>query len=161
MKGRRQSQILDLIDHEPVASQETLLLKLQDRGIKATQATISRDLKQLGLVKRAGDGAYARPGAERTTGAADHLKRSLASLMRSLERVDALVVVKTDRGQAQGLAEWIDRAQLAEIAGTLGGDDTILLVCRGSAAAESIERLFNSFVSGGTTAAGHARKNVS
>jgi len=161
MKARRQSQILDLIDHEPVASQEALLLKLQDRGIKATQATISRDLKQLGLVKRAGDGAYARPGAERTTGAADHLKRSLASLMRSLERVDSLLVVKTDRGQAQGLAEWIDRAQLAEIAGTLGGDDTILLVCRGAAAAESIERLFNSFASGGTTAAGHARKNVS
>ena len=161
MKARRQSQILDLIDHEPVASQEALLLKLQDRGIKATQATISRDLKQLGLVKRAGDGAYARPGAERTTGAADHLKRSLASLMRSLERVDALVVVKTDRGQAQGLAEWIDRAQLAEIAGTLGGDDTILLVCRGATAAESIERLFNSFASGGTTAAGHARKTAS
>ena len=161
MKARRQSQILDVIDHEPVASQEALLQKLQDRGIKATQATISRDLKQLGLVKRAGDGAYARPGAERTTGAADHLKRSLASLMRSLERVDSLLVVKTDRGQAQGLAEWIDRAQLAEIAGTLGGDDTILLVCRGAAAAESIERLFNSFASGGTTAAGHARKNVS
>jgi transcriptional regulator of arginine metabolism len=161
MKARRQSQILDLIDHEPVASQEALLLKLQDRGIRATQATISRDLKQLGLVKRAGDGAYARPGAERTTGAADHLKRSLASLMRSLERVDTLVVVKTDRGQAQGLAEWIDRAQLAEIAGTLGGDDTILLVCRGTSAAESIERLFNSFASGGTTAAGRARKNVS
>jgi transcriptional regulator of arginine metabolism len=161
MKARRQSQILDVIDHEPVASQETLLQKLQARGIKTTQATISRDLKQLGLVKRAGDGAYARPGVERTTGAADHLKRSLASLMRSLERVDTLLVVKTDRGQAQGLAEWIDRAQLAEIAGTLGGDDTILLVCRGAAAAESIERLFNSFASGGTTAAGHARKSLS
>ena len=161
MKARRQSQILDVIDHEPVASQEALLQKLQDRGIKATQATISRDLKQLGLVKRAGDGAYARPGLERTTGAADHLKRSLASLMRSLERVDTLLVVKTDRGQAQGLAEWIDRAQLGEIAGTLGGDDTILLVCRSAAAAETIERLFNSFASGGTTAAGHARKSVS
>ena len=161
MKARRQSQILDVIDHEPVASQEALLQKLQNRGIKATQATISRDLKQLGLVKRAGDGAYARPGLERTTGAADHLKRSLASLMRSLERVDTLLVVKTDRGQAQGLAEWIDRAQLAEIAGTLGGDDTILLVCRGAAEAESVERLFNSFASGGTTAAGHARKSVS
>jgi len=161
MKARRQSQILDVIDHEPVASQEALLQKLLDRGIKATQATISRDLKQLGLVKRAGDGAYSRAGLERTTGAADHLKRSLASLMRSLERVDTLLVVKTDRGQAQGLAEWIDRAQLAEIAGTLGGDDTILLVCRSAAAAETIERLFNSFASGGTTAAGHARKSVS
>jgi transcriptional regulator of arginine metabolism len=161
MKARRQSQILDVIDHEPVASQEALLQKLEGRGIKATQATISRDLKQLGLVKRSGDGAYARPGVERTTGAADHLKRSITSLMRSLERVDTLLVVKTDRGQAQGLAEWIDRAQLAEIAGTLGGDDTILLVCRSGAAAESIERLFNSFASGGTTAAGHARKSVS
>jgi transcriptional regulator of arginine metabolism len=65
MKARRQSQILDVIDHEPVASQEALLQKLQDRGIKATQATISRDLKQLGLVKRAGDGAIrARPRAD-------------------------------------------------------------------------------------------------
>jgi transcriptional regulator of arginine metabolism len=161
MKARRQSQILDVIDHEPVASQDALLHKLEARGIKATQATISRDLKQLGLVKRAGDGAYARPGLERTTGAADHLKRSLASLMRSLERVDALLVVKTDRGQAQGLAEWIDRAQLAEIAGTLGGDDTILLVCRGPAAAETIEGLFNSFASGGTTAVVPARAKVS
>ena len=157
MKARRQSQILDLIDHEPVASQEALLLKLQDRGIKATQATISRDLKQLGLVKRAGDGAYARPGAERTTGAADHLKRSLTSLMRSLERVDALVVVKTDRGQAQGLAEWIDRAQLAEIAGTLGGDDTILLVCRGVAAASTIEQTFNALAHGNVAGRGNER----
>ena len=148
MKARRQSQILDVIDHEPVASQEALLQKLQDRGIKATQATISRDLKQLGLVKRAGDGAYARPGLERTTGAADHLKRSLASLMRSLERVDTLLVVKTDRGQAQGLAEWIDRAQLAEIAGTIGGDDTILLICRGTAAAEALERRLSSMAKG-------------
>ena len=163
MKARRQSQILDVIDHEAVASQESLLQKLEGRGIKATQATISRDLKQLGLVKRAGDGAYARPGAERTTGAADHLKRSVAGLMRSLERVDALVVVKTDRGQAQGLAEWIDRAQLAEIAGTLGGDDTILLVCRGAAAAEAVELLFNSFVSAAASAAAtrRSRKDLS
>ena len=50
------------------------------------------------------------------------------------------MVVRTDRGQAQGLAEWIDRAQLPEVAGTIGGDDTILLVCRGAeAAAETLE----------------------
>ena len=159
MKARRQAQILDVIDHEAVASQEALLQRLDGRGIKATQATISRDLKELGLVKRAGDGAYARPGAERTAGAADHLKRSLATLMRSLERVESLVVVKTDRGQAQGLAEWIDRAQLPEIAGTLGGDDTILLVCRGVAAAESVERDFNALASG--AAVSPQRKKIS
>ena len=64
--------------------------------------------------------------------------------MRSLERVDALLVVRTDRGQAQGLAEWIDRAQLPEVAGTIGGDDTILLVCRGAARGrDASKRLFN------------------
>ena len=151
MKSWRQSQILDVIDHVAVASQEALRAKLKERGIDATQATISRDLKQLGLVKRAGDGAYVRPGAERTGGISEQLRRAVASLMRGLERVDSLVVVRTDRGQAQGLAEWIDRAQFQEVAGTLGGDDTILLVCRGAAAAESIEALLTSMARGAKT----------
>ncbi len=62
--------------------------------------------------------------------------------------MDPLIVVRTDRGQAQGLAEWIDRAQLPEVAGTIGGDDTILLVCRGAAAAETLEKKFNSMLKG-------------
>ena len=148
MKSWRQSQILDVIDHDAIASQESLRAKLKERGIDATQATISRDLKELGLVKRAGDGAYVRPGAERSSAVSEHLKRAVTSLMRGLERVDALLVVRTDRGQAQGLAEWIDRAQLQEVAGTLGGDDTILLVCRGASAAESVERMLTSMAKG-------------
>src|SRR6188768_3402833 len=139
MKSWRQSQILDVIDHDAVASQEELRQHLHNRGIEATQATISRDLKELGLVKRAGDGAYVRPGAERSQAGDLQLRRSVATLMRGLERVDSMLVIRTDRGQAQGLAEWIDRAQLAEVAGTIGGDDTILLVCRGTAAAEAVE----------------------
>ena len=139
MKSWRQSQILDVIDHEPIVSQEMLRQRLQDRGIEATQATLSRDLKQIGLVKRAGDGAYVRPGAERggpATG--EQLRRAVASLLRGCERVDPLIVLRTDRGQAQGLAEWIDRAQMVEVAGTVAGDDTILLVCRGAAAAANV-----------------------
>ena len=132
--------MLEVIDGGAVTSQETLLQALRESGVTATQATISRDLKDLGLVKRTGDGAYARPGAERSDVARENLKRALASLLRSLERVDAMLVVRTDRGQAQGLAEWIDRAQLKEVAGTLAGDDTILLICRGAAAAEAAER---------------------
>jgi transcriptional regulator of arginine metabolism len=140
MKQWRQAQILDVIDHEPVPSQEVLRQRLQQRGIDATQATISRDLKEIGLVKRAGDGAYVRPGGERPQAAAgDQLRRAVASLLRGYERVDPLLVLRTDRGQAQGLAEWIDRAQLAEVAGTIAGDDTILLVCRSAAAAEAVE----------------------
>ncbi len=149
MKSWRQAQILDVIDQEPVASQEALRQKLQARGIGATQATISRDLKDLGLVKRAGDGAYVRPGAERASPAVgEHLRRAVASLVRGVERVDPLLVVRTDRGQAQGLAEWIDRAQLKEVAGTVAGDDTILLICRGAEAAHALENRLNGMVKG-------------
>ena len=140
MKQWRQAQILDVIDHEPVVSQEILRVRLHERGIEATQATISRDLKEIGLVKRAGDGAYVRPGVDRTgPESGERLRRAVASLLRGCERVDPLVVVRTDRGQAQGLAEWIDRAQLPEIAGTVAGDDTILVICRGADAAALVE----------------------
>lgn len=153
MKAWRQSQILDVIDHDAVASQEELRQRLQSRGIDATQATISRDLKELGLVKRAGDGAYVRPGAERSQDSGDQLRRSVATLMRGFERVDSMLVIRTDRGQAQGLAEFIDRAHFSEVAGTIGGDDTILLICRGSAAAEALEKRLSSMVRGAKGAA--------
>ena len=143
MKTWRQAQLLDLIDHDAIASQEELRQRLGARGIDATQATISRDLKELGLVKRAGDGAYVRPGSERGSPAvSEQLRRAVTNLMRGLERVDSLLVVRTDRGQAQGLAEWIDRAQLPEVAGTIGGDDTILVICR-AGQAEILERKLN------------------
>ena len=64
MKSWRQAQILDVVDREAISSQEGLRQKLQELGISATQATLSRDLKELGLVKRAGDGAYTRAGNE-------------------------------------------------------------------------------------------------
>jgi len=144
MKSWRQSQILELIDREAVPSQEALRQMLQERGITATQATVSRDLKELGLVKRAGDGAYVRPGSDRSSAAQldGQLKRAVQTLVRSLERVETLLVVRTDRGQAQGLAEWIDRARIPEVAGTIGGDDTVLLICRGQAAASALEKRF-------------------
>jgi transcriptional regulator of arginine metabolism len=149
MKSWRQSQILDVIDHEAVASQAVLQHLLHGRGIDATQATISRDLKELGLVKRAGDGAYVRPGTDRASPAvSEQFRRAVASLMRGLERVDPLMVVKTERGQAPGLAEWIDRAQLPEVAGTSAGDDTILLVCRGNQAAAAIEQKLKAMATG-------------
>ena len=149
MKAWRQSQILEVVDREAVSSQETLRQRLKDRGIDATQATLSRDLKELGLVKRAGDGAYARPGQERAGQAiGEQLRKAVSSLVRTLERVESLIVVRTDRGQAQGLAEWIDRAQLAEVAGTIAGDDTILLVCRGPEQAAGVEARFTSMVKG-------------
>jgi len=149
MKTWRQSQILELVDREPVSSQQGLRQKLLEKGITATQATVSRDLKELGLVKRAGDGAYVRPGTEQGSPALnERVRRAVAALVRSIERVDPMVVVRTDRGQAQGLAEWIDRAHLNEVAGSVAGDDTILLVCRGSDAARTIEVKLAGMVKG-------------
>ncbi len=147
MKAFRQAAILEIVEREAITSQEQLRERLRARGIEATQATISRDLKDLGLVKRVSDGAYVRPGSEAERGSPaveEQLRRAVVALLRGLERVDPLIVVRTDRGQAQGLAEWIDRAHLAEVAGTIAGDDTILLVCRGAGAAEALETKFSA-----------------
>jgi transcriptional regulator of arginine metabolism len=147
MKAWRQSQILELVDQEAVASQEELRVRLSARGIEATQATISRDLKDLGLVKRAGDGAYERPGVERSSPATEEqLRRAIGTLVRGLERVDAMVILRTDPGQAQSVAVLIDRVKPDEIAGTIAGDDTILIVCRGAEAAGTLEARWNEVI---------------
>ena len=149
MKSWRQSQILDLIDKDAVTSQEALREQLDARGIRVTQATLSRDLKQMGLVKRAGDGAYVRPGAERGGAAmGEQMRKAVTSLVRSYERVDAFIVIRTDPGQANGLAVLMDRVKVPEVAGTLAGDDTILLVCRGLDNAVEMERKLGEMVKG-------------
>jgi transcriptional regulator of arginine metabolism len=149
MKAWRQSQILDVIDKEAVASQEALREHLDARGITVTQATLSRDLKEMGLVKRAGDGAYVRPGTERPAAAVgEQMKRAVATLLRSFERVDQLIVIRTDPGQANGLAVLMDRVRVPEVAGTLAGDDTILLICRGVDQAVAMERQLEQMVKG-------------
>lgn len=149
MKSWRQSQILDLIDKDAVTSQEALREQLEARGIRVTQATLSRDLKQMGLVKRAGDGAYVRPGAERGGAAmGEQMRKAVAALVRSYERVDTLIVIRTDPGQANGLAVLMDRVKVAEVAGTLAGDDTILLVCRGLEHAIAMEQKIGTMVKG-------------
>ena len=149
MKSWRQSQILDLIDKDAVASQEALREQLEARGIRVTQATLSRDLKQMGLVKRAGDGAYVRPGAERGGAAmGEQMRKAVTSLVRSYERVETFIVIRTDPGQANGLAVLMDRVKVPEVAGTLAGDDTILLICRGLDNAIQMEQKLGAMVKG-------------
>lgn len=144
MKARRQAAILDLIDREAFHSQERLRRRLRHRGFDATQATISRDIRDLGLVKRSGDGAYQRPGAEASDPetALTALERAAAEFLRRVDRVQQLVVIRTGAGQAQPLAIALDRAQLAESVGTIAGDDTILVIARGArGAAALVKRL--------------------
>src|SRR6185436_18676540 len=144
MKARRQAAILDLIDREPLHSQELLRRRLHQRGFEATQATISRDIYDLGLVKRARDGAYQRQGADPSSPetALAALERAAAEFLRRVERVQQLVVISTGIGQAQPLAIALDRAQLSEVVGTIAGDDTILVIARGGrGAAALVKRL--------------------
>jgi transcriptional regulator of arginine metabolism len=132
-KTRRQTLILELVDREEITSQDILQRRLKTRGIGATQATISRDLKELGLVKRAGDGAYGRPGQD-TTNPETTLAQLKSVVVRSLSRtarVDQLVVLRTPPGEAQHLAFAIDRAAFPEVVGTIGGDDTVLVIATG------------------------------
>ncbi|MGB7217270.1 MAG: hypothetical protein WBD07_00550 [Vicinamibacterales bacterium] len=147
MKGRRQAVILDLIDRDPLNSQEQLRRRLRQRGFDATQATISRDIADLGLVKRAGDGAYQRAGADTSNPetAQTALERAAGEFLRHVERVQQLVVIRTGRGQAQALAEALDRAQLAEAAGTIAGDDTVLIIARDARRAAAIARRLEAY----------------
>jgi transcriptional regulator of arginine metabolism len=147
MKARRQALILDLIDRDALHSQEQLRRRLRQRGFDATQATISRDIAELGLVKRAGDGAYQRPGADTSSPAValTTLERAAAEFLSRVERVEQLVVVRTGRGQAQALAEALDRARLPEAVGTIAGDDTILIIARGARRAAALARRLEQY----------------
>ena len=149
MKARRQAALVEVIDREAIHSQEALRKRLHQRGFDATQATISRDIAELGLVKRAGDGAYQRPGVDAANPetALAALERAAAEFLRRVERVQQLVVIRTGRGQAQVLAEAMDRAQLDEIVGTIAGDDTILVVGRGGRGAAALVKKLKDFTS--------------
>ena len=149
MKARRQAIILELIDREPLHNQEAVRKRLHQRGFEATQATISRDIAELGLVKRSGDGAYQRPGAEAPNPetALTALERTTAEFLRTVERVQQLVIVRTGRGQAQVLAEALDRARLDEAVGTIAGDDTILIVARGARGAAALVKRLKDYSS--------------
>jgi transcriptional regulator of arginine metabolism len=144
MKARRQSAILDVVEHEPVRSQEQLRQRLSSRGFQVTQATLSRDIKELGLLKRSSDGAYQPSGVDATssTSAVDAMGSALAEYLVSIEPVQQLIVVHTGAGQAQMLGLAIDRARLSEVVGTIAGDDTILIIARDAKTAQAVVKQF-------------------
>jgi transcriptional regulator of arginine metabolism len=149
MKARRQSAILDVVEHEEVRSQEQLRQRLSSRGFDVTQATLSRDIKELGLLKRSSDGAY-RPGSAdntSTVSALETLGRALAEYLVNIEPVQQLIVLKTGAGQAQLLGIAIDKSRLPEVAGTLAGDDTILIIARDSKSAVAVVKQLRDLAS--------------
>jgi transcriptional regulator of arginine metabolism len=148
MKVRRQALILELLGREPIRNQEKLRNGLKALGVVATQATLSRDIKELGLMKRAADGAYQRASASaRPPGsAATGLSRAVAEFVTGVDRVQNLIVLRTGPGQAHAAAVAIDRAQLGEVIGTIAGDDTILVIARDGSVARDLEVRLNGLI---------------
>ena len=132
MKSVRQVAILDIIDKQDVETQEELADALRAQGIKVTQATVSRDIKELRLLKvLTPSGAYKYATADKAeNGLSDRFIRVLAESMLSVAVSGNLVVVKTLSGSANVAAEALDSLHWPEILGSLAGDNTILLVIR-------------------------------
>jgi transcriptional regulator of arginine metabolism len=130
-KPARLQAILEIVETHQVASQEDLRRLLGARGHQVTQATLSRDLRELGVVRTHGEGGlrYALPGT-----LVDEAKPSLDALLPQLfARLDwtrELLVLQTLPGGAQPIAEGIDAQGWPEVVGTLGGENTILIICR-------------------------------
>jgi transcriptional regulator of arginine metabolism len=145
-RAARQHRIEQILEREPVASQSQLVELLAEAGVEATQATVSRDLEEIGAVKvraAGGESIYAVPDLPKDRVAPEeHLRRVLGDWVVEVTSSANLVVVRTPPGSAHVVASALDRAGLAEVVGTVAGDDTLLVVADeqtgGSALADRI-----------------------
>lgn len=142
MKARRQMKIQELITKENIHTQEELAEKLRLAGFDVTQATVSRDIKEMGLIKvpsSDNDYRYAIPGEAHPTNLIERLKRTLRETVVSINDSENLVLIRTIPGNAHALASLIDNSNWQEIIGTVAGDDTILLVIKPKEATSLIQ----------------------
>jgi transcriptional regulator of arginine metabolism len=134
MKQLRQQAIRDLVVRRRIRTQQELANALRDRGFRATQATISRDVAELGLVKQARDGVlcYALPPrlAEAEPSGEDRLRGLLRDLPIEVHEAGLLLVVRTIPGSAHALAAALDRARWPDVVGSIAGDDTVFIALR-------------------------------
>ena len=138
MKRARQAEILNIIQAVDVETQEQLLDELKARGFSATQATISRDIKELRLVKERSGGGYRYASSERK-GMADsdaRLRNIFKEGVTSVDRAQNIVVVRTMPGLASAACSALDSMEIPGMVGSLAGDDTGILIMRDNDAAE-------------------------
>ena len=148
VKPRRQSVILDVIQRSPVRSQEQLRRSLRAAGFDVTQATLSRDIRELGLVKGGVDGAYQAPGiplVPNGKAAEMMLQRAVAEYLLRVDRVQQLVLLRTGLGRAQALCVTIDDAHLPEVVGTVAGEDTVLVIAPDTKRAKALVKRLERF----------------
>lgn len=149
MKDKRQAKILEIISQQSVETQEQLLEALQTSGFPATQSTISRDIKELGLVKSPiGSGRLVYTQIEGQTGHSltDRMVRTLRSALLSIDYSGNFMVLKTFTGGAHATAAALDKLAYGEILGTIAGDDTILIILRDASMADIVAYRLNQLI---------------
>lgn len=149
MKSKRHIKLLEIIRENDIETQEELAEALKAAGFEVTQATVSRDIKNLKLVKMQGENGkykYVVPVNEKSN-LTDKLANILINAVISVENVDKMVVVKTFTGGASAAAEAIDTLGFTEIAGTVAGDNTIFILVRTIESAEEIVEKLNRLIS--------------
>ena len=141
MKSKRQEKILQLILDHDIETQEQLLAELRDAGFQTTQATISRDIKQLRIIKELGpNGTYRYSASAKPVEHAFSSKLNIifSQCVTSVDYAQNIIVIKTMPGLAQAACSALDKLDLPEVIGTLGGDDTCMVVLRDAASAANI-----------------------
>lgn len=140
MKNERQMLILEIIGQENIETQEQLLTRLQERGVTSTQATISRDIKQMHLIKEpVGRGVYkySVSGNRTRLNFAEKLRTIFRESITSIDSAQNIVVVKTMPGLASAACAALDDMDLSYMMGSLAGDDTAFLVMKDTNSAET------------------------
>ena len=133
MKNDRQEKLLQIISETPIETQEQLLVELSRRGIQSTQATISRDIKQLHLIKEpTGQGKYRYAVSTKKTrlNFAERQRTIFRECVLSVDYAQNIVVIKTLAGMANAAAASLDSMEYDQIVGSIAGDDTVFLVLR-------------------------------
>jgi transcriptional regulator of arginine metabolism len=142
-KRRRRAIIRELISEKPLANQKELVRELAARSMDVDQSTVSRDLREMGVVRLPGAGGgqvYGFPGERNLPAAGDEIRRGMREYAISVEASGNLVILRTAPGNAHALAAILDRSRREEIAGTVAGDDTIVVVVREGHSAKKLTR---------------------
>lgn len=148
MKNRRQRRILEIVSNETIGTQKELAERLQQEGFETTQATISRDIKELLLVKvNIGGDRYKYVIAQETPVTDAKLRMVLREFILSYDYSENLLILNTAPGNANTVASAIDRARWPQVIGTLAGDDTVMLVIKPTEAVKDVVEKIEDYTS--------------
>ena len=148
MKARRQALIREIVDTQSIQTQEELAQALREHGMVVTQATVSRDIKEMHLLKvLAEDGSYRYATMDKEEqGTSDRLIRMLSDSLVEINSANNLIVIRTLPGSAHVAGEAVDSLRWSEVLGTIAGDNTILVIARSNEDVEPVLRRFRALI---------------